>query len=228
MARGRDSRLARLAADAAHTDSAEFLNSCALGARLTVCAIVSDALRQLGIDSARAHRPPVRIARLALDKPALGIARIALLEPAVRVPALLFSQWIYKHALLLRGRRAPLPGCRQKGPKIRCDYGDFSVAIIRTGSCHPLHPGWRAMAVGDRTCLAPPGAYRRRGGRAAPAGRRRGLMATLWASRSADNKRDSARSRSQGSLTASTAVDRFCPKAVIAAIVGGPATCAAH
>ena len=55
MARGRDSRLARLAAEAAHTDSAEFLNSCALGARLTVCAIVSDALRQLGIDSARAQ-----------------------------------------------------------------------------------------------------------------------------------------------------------------------------
>jgi hypothetical protein len=55
MARGRDSRLARLAADAAHTDSAELLDSCALGARLTVCAIVSDALTQLGIDSARAQ-----------------------------------------------------------------------------------------------------------------------------------------------------------------------------
>ena len=55
MARGRDSRLARLAADAAHADSAELLDSCALRARLTICAIVSNALTQLGIDSARAQ-----------------------------------------------------------------------------------------------------------------------------------------------------------------------------
>jgi hypothetical protein len=32
---------------------------------------------------------------------------MALAEPALSVPALLFSQRIYKHVLLLRGHRAP-------------------------------------------------------------------------------------------------------------------------
>jgi hypothetical protein len=34
---------------------------------------------------------------------------MALAKPALRVPTLLFSQWIYKHVLLLRGHRAPSP-----------------------------------------------------------------------------------------------------------------------
>jgi hypothetical protein len=53
--RARDTRLARLAAPAARADSAELLDRCALGARLTVCAIVRDRLTQAGIDSTRAR-----------------------------------------------------------------------------------------------------------------------------------------------------------------------------
>jgi hypothetical protein len=54
VARGRDSRLARLATPAERADTAEFLDRCALEARLKVCAIVRDRLTQSGIDSARA------------------------------------------------------------------------------------------------------------------------------------------------------------------------------
>ena len=55
MARGRDSRLARLATPAERADTAEFLDRSALEARLKVCAIVRDRLTQSGIDSARAQ-----------------------------------------------------------------------------------------------------------------------------------------------------------------------------
>jgi hypothetical protein len=55
VARGRDSRLARLATPAERADTAEFLDRCALEARLKVCAIVRDRLARAGIDPTRAQ-----------------------------------------------------------------------------------------------------------------------------------------------------------------------------
>src|SRR5207245_6722251 len=61
----------------------------------------------------------------SLPEPSLGIAAPALQEPAPSVPALLFLQWIYKHALLLHDHR---PSRGRFGRRIRCDYGNFRVA----------------------------------------------------------------------------------------------------
>jgi hypothetical protein len=55
VTRGRDSRLARLATPAERADAAEFLDRCALEARLKVCAVVRDRLTQSGIDPTRAQ-----------------------------------------------------------------------------------------------------------------------------------------------------------------------------
>jgi hypothetical protein len=67
MARGRDTRLGRLAASAALADSAEGLDRCALRARAAVCALVGEALAEAGIDPARA--PAMRLA----PHPASGV-----------------------------------------------------------------------------------------------------------------------------------------------------------
>jgi hypothetical protein len=55
VTRARDTRMARLEAPAAHADSAEMLDRCALRALVTVRALVGDALTQAGIDPVRAQ-----------------------------------------------------------------------------------------------------------------------------------------------------------------------------
>src|SRR5437870_4322062 len=66
---------------------------------------VEQDLGDLGRLVAGAGRPSLGITGPSLPEPSLGIAAPALQEPAPSVPALLFLQWIYKHALLLHDHR---------------------------------------------------------------------------------------------------------------------------
>ena len=71
MARARDNRLARLAADTANDDAAKDRDRCMPGAWRTVCTIVRDQLMQSGIDPAQVTALRLGEAR---DLPELGRA----------------------------------------------------------------------------------------------------------------------------------------------------------